>query len=190
MKAIKTTRTPLIVATIVVTAVFLPAAAHADPNPSTSAPASPTDYARMLIQAGDIDGPEVFTADPPEIDGNPQETVGTTFRNPDNSHTIYDSIWIAPDPAAATRAMQQREMMLDGVVHGFPEPIDIGTPGAKVDGPSPDGTKDVTLLLFTEGKAYVELEFDGPPKGPRMPEDFVTDVGRKQDTAIKNGLGG
>jgi hypothetical protein len=45
----------------------------------------------------------------------------------------------------------------------------------------------VTVLLFTEGKAFTNLEFDSAPNDP-VPTQFVTDVGQKQDTAIKNGL--
>jgi hypothetical protein len=47
----------------------------------------------------------------------------------------------------------------------------------------------VTVLLFTEGKAFAELEFDGPPDALVAP-DFVTDIGQKQDAAIKKGLAG
>jgi hypothetical protein len=47
----------------------------------------------------------------------------------------------------------------------------------------------VTVLLFTEGKAFAELEFDGPPDA-LVPPDFVTDVGQKQDAALKKGLAG
>ena len=54
---------------------------------------------------------------------------------------------------------------------------------------APEGSKAVTVLLFTEGKAFVNLEFDSPPNGP-VPPQFVTDVAQKQDTAIKNGLHG
>ena len=78
---------------------------------------------------------------------------------------------------------------LDGSVHGTPAPIGIGTGGTTVSGPSPDGCKGVTVLLFTDGKAFAELEFDGPPDA-LVPADFVSDVGQKQDRAIKNGLGG
>jgi hypothetical protein len=68
-------------------------------------------------------------------------------------------------------------------------PIDIGTGGTTIAGPSPDGSKGVTVLLFTEGKAFAELEFDGPPN-VLVPPDFVTDLGQKQVAAIKNGLAG
>ena len=71
----------------------------------------------------------------------------------------------------------------------MPEPIAIGTGGTTISGPSPDGAKGVTVLLFTEGKAFAELEFDGPPDA-LVPPDFVTDVGQKQDAAIKKGLTG
>jgi hypothetical protein len=43
--------------------------------------------------------------------------------------------------------------------------------------------------MFTEGRAFAELEFDGPPDS-LVPPDFVTDVGQKQDAAIKRGLAG
>jgi hypothetical protein len=47
----------------------------------------------------------------------------------------------------------------------------------------------VTVLLFTEGKALATLEFDGPAYA-LAPADFVADVGRRQQAAIKKGLGG
>ena len=56
-------------------------------------------------------------------------------------------------------------------------------------GPSPDGAKSVAVLMFGEGSAFAELEFDGPPDA-LVPQDFATDVGRKQDAAIKKGLAG
>ena len=71
----------------------------------------------------------------------------------------------------------------------MPEPIAIGSGGATISGPSPDGSKGVTVLLFTEGRAFAELEFDGPPNA-LVPPDFVTDVGQKQDAALKRGLTG
>jgi hypothetical protein len=157
---------------------------------SATAHAQPTDYTRLLIKASDINAPEPFTASPPELNPNRRETVATTFRNPDGTHIIYDSILIAADPAAATRALEGRKMVAQGgTVHGLPDPIDIGTGGTTMVGPSPDGSKGVALLLFTEGKAFVEMEFDGPPN-VIVPPEFVTDVGHKQDEAVKKGLAG
>ena len=58
-----------------------------------------------------------------------------------------------------------------------------------VSGTSPDGSKAVTVLLFTEGRAVVRLEFDSATGDP-MPAQVVTDVGKKQDIAIRTGLPG
>ena len=57
-----------------------------------------------------------------------------------------------------------------------------------VTGLSPDHSKGVTVLLFTEGKALVTIEFDGPSFA-LAPQEFVTDVGQKQDEVIKQALG-
>ena len=58
-----------------------------------------------------------------------------------------------------------------------------------VSGTSPDGAKAVTVLLFTEGRAVVRLEFDSAPGDP-MPPQVVTDVGKKQQIATRTGLTG
>lgn len=166
------------------------ASPSAGPSPaSTSAPAQPSDYTRLLIAASDINAPEVFTASPPVNNPNGQPGASTTFSNDDRTHVITDSIQILSDPAAALGALESAKAAHDGYVHGAPEPIAIGTGGTTISGPSPDGTKGVTVLLFTEGKAFAQLEFDGPPNAP-APPDFVTDVGQKQDAAIKKGLAG
>jgi hypothetical protein len=47
----------------------------------------------------------------------------------------------------------------------------------------------VAILLFTEGRALVTLQFDGPP-GMLPPEDYYLDTGQKQAAAVKKGLGG
>jgi hypothetical protein len=154
---------------------------------STAAPSS--SYTGLLIQANEINAPETFTATPPINDPNGQPGVTTTFSNQDRTHVIVDTIQVLPDPAAAVSALESAKAARDGYVHGAPEPIAIGTSGTTISGPSPDGAKGVTVLLFTEGKAFAELEFDGPADVLAPPE-FVTDVGQKQDAAIKKGLAG
>lgn len=169
-----------------------PSAASGAPNhgpTSTPVPAHPSDYTRLLIAASDINAPEIFTATPPINNPNGQPGATTTFSNQDRTHVITDSIQVLPDPAAALKALESAKAATDGYVHGSPEPIAIGTGGATISGPSPDGAKGVTVLLFAEGKAFVELEFDGPPDAP-APPDFVTDVGQKQDAAVRQGLAG
>jgi hypothetical protein len=46
----------------------------------------------------------------------------------------------------------------------------------------------VTVLSFTEGNVATTIEFDGPSNDP-APPDFVTELGQKQDTAIKDWQG-
>jgi hypothetical protein len=156
---------------------------------SSSAQAQPADYTELLIKATDINAPEVFTASPPVQNPNGTPGVATSFSNPDGTHVIGDTILVLPDPSAAASALDSAKTALGGSVNGTPGPSDIGSGGTTVSGNSPDGTKSVTVLLFTQGRAFTTLEFDGPANAA-VPPDFVTDVSQKQVTAIKNGLPG
>ena len=71
------------------------------------------------------------------------------------------------------------------VANGQTQPAVVGSGGTIVSGMSPDGTKSVTVLTFTQGNAAATIEFDGPPRDP-APADFVVEFGQKQDTAIKD----
>ncbi len=157
---------------------------------STSAPSQPIDYTGLLIQASDINAPEPFTGGPPTNNPNGQAGVGTTFSTQDGSHVIKDTIQVLADPAAATNALNAAK---GGQGNAIKDPttdsLNVGTGGTVLTGNSPDGSKGVAILLFTEGKAFVTLEFDGPADSLPLP-DFVTDVGQKQDAAIKKGLTG
>jgi hypothetical protein len=159
-------------------------------GPASSAPAQQTDYARLLIQATDIKAPETFTASPPVNNPNGQPGVATTFSTPDGDHVIHDTIQVLADPAAATNALNSAKA---GQGNTVKDPQSgqskIGTGGTVVSGNSPDGSKGIAILLFTEGRAFVTLQFDGPPS-MLPPPDFLNDVGQKQDAAVKKGLGG
>ena len=76
------------------------------PTSSTSAVgAHPSDYAKLLIQATDIDAPEPFTAGPPTNNPDGQPGVATTFSTQDGIHVIKDTIQVLADRAAATNAL-------------------------------------------------------------------------------------
>jgi hypothetical protein len=160
------------------------------PAPSSSAPARPTDYTALLIQATDIDAPIPFTGSPPTNNPNNQPGAATTFSTQDGGHVIKDTIQVFADPAAATNALSAAK---GGFGNTIKDPMTgaakVGTGGTTLSGNSPDGFKGVTVLLFTEGKAFVTLEFDGPAES-LPPPDFVTSVGQKQDAAVAKGLGG
>lgn len=156
---------------------------------SSSAPAA--DYTALLIKASDVTLPgDTFTGQPPIQNPNGQPGVAQIFGNQNDTRHVGDTILILPDPDQAVSELDQEKAALgDMVKGGTPAPAAVGTGGTTVSGTSPDGSKAVTLLLFTEGKAFTNLEFDSPPNDP-VPPQFVTDIGQKQDTAIKNGLHG
>jgi hypothetical protein len=170
-------------------------------GPKSSAPAQPSDYTGLLIQATDIDAPIPFTAGPPTNNPNGQPGVAITFST--QPHTadqngltvkevhIRDTIQVLPDPAAATSALNSAKTGQGSVVKDpKTDSTNVGTDGTTLSGKSPDGSKGVTVLLFTEGRGFVTLEFVGAADTPPPPPEFVTDVGQKQDAAVKKGLGG
>jgi hypothetical protein len=165
-------------------------AANRSGKPTSSAPAPAADYSGWLIRATDIDAPERFTASPPTKDPNGQPGVATTFSTEDGVHVIRDTIQVLADPDAAANALNAAKGAQGSVVKNpTTQPAKIGTGGTLLLGNSPDKSKGVTILMFTEGKAFVTLEFDGPIYA-LAPPDFVNGVGQKQDAAVKKGLGG
>jgi hypothetical protein len=164
-----------------------PASGSTSSTSSTHA-AQSGDYTTLLIKASDIDAPDAFTASPPVNNPNGQQGATTTFTDQDHSHTIIDTIVVALDPAAAANELDSAKGMHHESLLAKPLSADVGVDGTTITGTSPDHTKGVTVLLFTEGKAFVTLEFDGPTYA-LAPSEFVLDVGHKQDDAIKKGLG-
>jgi hypothetical protein len=158
---------------------------------SSSSSAAAADYTALLIKDSDITLPgDTFTAQPPTQNPNGQPGVATVFSNQNDTRKIGDDILILPDPDQAVSELDQEKAALGNIVTGgTPAPAPVGTAGTMISGTSPDGSKAVTVLLFTEGKAFTNLEFDSAPNDP-VPPQFVTDVGQNQDTAIKNGLHG
>jgi hypothetical protein len=164
-------------------------ASNSAASSASSAPAA--DYTGLLIKASDITLPgDTFTAQPPIQNPNGQPGVATVFSNQNDTRHIGDDILILPDADTAVSELDLEKAALGNMVTGgTPAPAAVGTAGTMVSGTSPDGSKAVTVLLFTEGKAFTNLEFDSAPNDP-VPPEFVTGVGQRQDTAIKNGLPG
>src|SRR5277367_3113871 len=140
------------------------------------------DYTTLLIKASDINAPEPFTASPAVKNPNGQQGATTTFSDQDHSHAIIDTIQVLPDPAAAANALDSARAMQHETLQAKPMSVDVGVDGTTITGTSPDRSKGVTVLLFTQGKAFVSLEFDGPSYALAPPE-FIHDVGDKQDAA-------
>ncbi|EUA40641.1 hypothetical protein I549_0769 [Mycobacterium avium subsp. avium 2285 (R)] len=74
-------------------------------------------------------------------------------------------------------------------MNGDWRPVAVGANGTTISGGSSDNTQAMTVLLFTEGRALVTLEFDSAPNDPIDPAVAV-DIARKQDAAIRTGLPG
>jgi hypothetical protein len=116
--------------------------------------------------------------------------VSALFVNQHDTRAIGDTIVVLPDSAAATTTLNSTVSALGTTVTGGrPQPWPVGTGGTVASGTSPDGAKAVTVLLFTEGRAVVRLEFDSAPGDP-MPPQVVTDVGKQQQIAVRTGLAG
>jgi hypothetical protein len=189
---------PVIAGVIVasaLTAVSASGCSHSKPSTPASGSATtstthvqPGDYVSLLIKASDIDAPEPFTAGPPVLNPNGQQGATVTFTDSDNSHTIIDTIEITLDPAAAANELDSAKGKHRETLLAKPLSAEVGVDGATITGTSPDHSKGVTVLLFTQGKAFVTMEFDGPTYA-LAPSEFILDVGHKQDDAIKKGLG-
>jgi hypothetical protein len=170
-------------------------------SPSSAAPTSssgaaqPSDYSNLLIKPTDIVVPG-DTFNPPKNRSltDPAPGIEGTFTNQSGSRTIIDSLLVYPDPGAAGRDRDSlTKSYVDpqsGAVKGAtPTPVDVGTGGTVIAGPSLDGSKAKTSVIFSEGKVVALVEFESAPNDP-VPADIALDVARKQDAAIKAGLPG
>jgi hypothetical protein len=164
------------------------AAASSTGSTAVTGPSSaqPTDYSSLLIKPSDIGG-DLTTPQPPVLNPNNAPGVAQLFASADNSRRIGDTILIVADPAAAAAGVENTKANYGGKVSGTWQSVDVGSNGAMISGTSPDNSQAVTVLLFTEGKALVNLEFDSAPNDPIDPA-VATDIARKQDAAIKSGL--
>jgi hypothetical protein len=144
----------------------------------------PTD----IVVAGDTFAPINPPQPTPGMAG-----VSSLFVNQGNTRSVDDAIYIYPD---AGQAAQSRDMAVGvlsdpdlGVNGATPTPVDVGTGGTMALGTTKthDGPKSKGSILFTEGKAFVTLDVVFPPNEP-VSGDFLLDLARKQDAAIKAGL--
>lgn len=170
-------------------------------SPSSSSPAStsasavtgppsgrPTDYGFLLIKPNDVGG-GLTAPQSPMLNPNNAPGVAQLFANGEASRRLWDTIVVAADPSAAAAELASTQGSYNGKVSGSWQPLAVGENGVTISGTSPDNSQAMTVLVFTEGKALVTLEFDSPPNDPVDPAVAV-DIGRKQDAAVKAGLPG
>jgi hypothetical protein len=153
--------------------------------PTSSSP--PIDYNALLIKPHDIGG-DLSTPQPPVLNPNGAPGIAQLFTNADGTRRIGDTILIVADAAtAAVGVTNTKNNYGSKVTGGEWQPVDVGSNGIMISGMMPDNSQAITVLVFNEGKAMVNLEFDSAPTDP-IDRDIALDIGRKQDAAIKEGL--
>lgn len=157
------------------------------PKENTSAPV--VDYARLLIEPGDINSAyDTFVTRSTVPNRRGGKGVSALYVNEADTRALGVTITILPDEAAAAAALEASVHAIGNTVAGGePAPSRVGNGGTVIAGLSPDGTKEITTLLFTEGPAVARLEFQSAP-GDVTPPDVVTDTGIKQEIALRVGL--
>jgi hypothetical protein len=160
---------------------------------SAAAPKSPTseasDYSHLLVQAEDVSiPPDTFTSRSRNMNPDGQPGASALFVNADDTRAIADTILIYPNAATASATLKQASAAVSTIVSGGqPQPVPVGSNGTVISGIAPNGSKAVTLLMFTQGRAVVRLEFNSNPDDP-VPPQTVASVGRMQQIALRIGL--
>jgi hypothetical protein len=148
-----------------------------------SAAAQPGDYGTLPVDPNLITDSLAYNSAPPIFNPNGQPGIQSVYTHRDGSRQITSTILVLPDSQAANAALPAE--VAGKVVNGQTQPAAVGSGGTMVSGTSADGTKSVTVLSFTEGNVATAIEFDGAANDP-APADLVLELGRKQDTAIRD----
>ncbi len=146
----------------------------------------PSNYGSLLIKPDEVGG-GLTAPQSPMLNPNNAPGAAQLFANADSSRRLWDTIVVASDPSAAAAELSSTQGGYNGKVSGSWQPLAVGANGASISGTAPDNSQAMTVLVFTEGRALVTLEFDSAPNDPTDPA-FALDIGRKQDAAIKRGL--
>ncbi|CDQ45126.1 MULTISPECIES: hypothetical protein [Mycolicibacterium] len=157
-------------------------------TPTTSAPAQATDYTRLLVTAADLsDAEDTFTER--HIEASPGGLPGASafFVNAEDTRAISSTILVYDNPGTAATALKEARGTLGSRVTGNPVPGGVGPDSVMVRGADPDEAKDITVLMFTQGRALARLEFQSAG-GDATTDGYVTTVGKMQQIALRSGL--
>jgi hypothetical protein len=143
------------------------------------------DFSTLLVPASDL-GPSVTASGPTAL---PDNTPGVSqiYTSTENGRRIVDVIVVFPDAATADSNFESNSATTNEVVTGTPQSAQVGDKGTVVAGKSPDGAKEVTLVMFSDGKALVHMTFESP-LGDIADPDTVLGIARQQADAVKAGL--
>ena len=114
---------------------------------ATSKTSAASDYSRLLIKPNAIGGlDETDTAQPPTLNPHGVPGASVVFVNKANTRAVGNTIFVLPDPDAATAALNGAKKALGTVIEGaVAQPAPVGANGTTAGGPSPDGSKAVTV---------------------------------------------
>ncbi len=163
--------------------------AAAPTKPAPSGQADATDYRRLLLTAADLsDADDTFTQRSQESQPNGSPGASAFFVNDEDTRAIIDTFLVYKDAATATATLRESSGTLGALINGStPKPVPVGTDGVLITGNYAGQDKAATLLLFTEGRALVRLEFQSAIGDPTT-DQFVTNVGKMQQIALRTGL--
>lgn len=156
---------------------------------TTAAGVGGLDFAPLLLPAADLsDTDDTFALRETRQDPNGLRGASALFVNQDDTRAISVTIAGYPDAAVATATLHQAIATAGRVVTGAdPAPLAVGTDGTVIRGSAPDGSKAVTLVLFTQGPVLARLEFDSATDD-HITDDYVTDIARMQQIALRVGI--
>jgi hypothetical protein len=154
-----------------------------------SAAAQPDDYTVLLVNPNEVTDSTAYTAGAPTQNPNNQPGVEAVYTHRDGSRQITETVWVLQDATAATAALNAAQAdAANQVANETTQPVQVGTGGTLLQGTSADGSKSITVLLFTQGNTASAIEFAGPSNDP-APAELVTEIGQKQDAVIQSALG-
>jgi hypothetical protein len=162
-----------------------PSATTASKTAPKAAP--PTDYTDLLITPDALGLPgEPYSAQVPTQNPQGVPGVSTLMVNQSDTRSVGDTIYLLPDPDAATMSLNGAKQSLDTVIAApVPRPAPVGDTGTIATGDSLDGTKGMTVVMFTRGRAFVTMQFDAAP-GQAITSQLATQAAQRQDAIVKD----
>jgi hypothetical protein len=149
--------------------------------------APPADYTDLLIAPDALGLPgEPYSAQVPTQNPQGVPGVSTVMVNRSDTRSVGDTIYLLPDPDAATTSLKGATQSLDTVIATpAAQPAPVGDTGTIATGDSLDGTKAMTVVMFTRGRAFVTMVFGAAP-GQAITSQLATQAAQGQDAIVKD----
>jgi hypothetical protein len=137
----------------------------------------------LLIAPSDIPVPGFTLVHSQAIPG--ARGVAGAFATADGARQLGDTIAVLPSAAAAAAARNAGAAAAGREVAGSTaQDVPLGDGGKAFRGTTAGGTKATVVVVFSEGNAFVTLEFDSAKSDP-VPTSVVQQVAQAQDAKIK-----